>query len=445
VTCSPSIPIFFRLLCMAAERRAAQASLFRASDLPPALLAAHRSRGWHGRRGLGLTWCTMGAVAICAGPVMSAEHPLCQPMEKVPMICGLDEDALPADLADRPLGFRAAVYQEVAKDWSTSIPLPDGRPVLGSHSSGHLHGASKKVHLARAAAGQKHAGAALTSSVLLGVSNAVQTPGLGAEASAFPQELLRKCRDIAELQLLPDESRAQQEAYYGPIALLQEAYTSTSLCGRSTVLLAVMDNTSRIHGVVRPMMGVISVGDSGFLLLRRSRTRANRFEIGFCTEPQHGSGSQETVQRLAPKSTAQGLSSDSGECHAISQKSMVKCLSTREGDIVILGSSTIFEALEPEELASICNEVLNRRPGLLRSPSFGPHEKTMPDLSDACALLHEVAERIVFAAHAKAPPTKELFTLMDDASVVVAEVLPQDKLKGTEQAGNSMHGAHGGG
>jgi len=343
---------------------------------------------------------------------MSKEHPLCQPMEKVPMMCGLDDDALP-DLADRPLGFRAAVYQE--------------------------------VHLARAAAGQTHAGATMASPVLLGVSNSVQTAGLPVGSSAFPRDLLHKCRDIAEAQLLPDETRAQQEAYSGPIALLQEAYASTTSCGRSTVLLATMDNTSRIHGVVRPMLGLISVGDSGLLLLRRRRTRANRFEIGFCTEPHCGKGLPETVQRLAPASNAQGPSSDSDECHAISQRSMVKCLSTREGDIVILGSSTIFEALDTEELASICNEVLNRRPGLLRSPSFGPHEKTMPDLSDACALLHEVAERIVFTAHAKAPPTEDMHTAMDDASVVVAEVLPQDKVRGTQESGNSLHGAHGGG
>merc|ERR1712107_600197 len=139
---------------------------------------------------------------------------------------------------------------------------------------------------------------------------------------------------MGEAQLLPDEPRAQQESYSGPIALLQEAYTSTTSCGRSTVLLATMDNTSRIHGVVRPMLGVISVGDSGMLLLRRRRTRANRFEIGFCTEPRCGKGSPETIQRLSSESNSQGLSRDSDECHAISQTSMVKCLFTREGDIV---------------------------------------------------------------------------------------------------------------
>jgi len=98
----------------------------------------------------------------------------------------------------------------------------------------------------------------------------------------------------------------------------------------------------------------------------------------------------------------------------------------READVVVLASNAIFDALPPADIASICNEAMQRRSVLARSPSFGPAEEAgLPEMDEANKALLEVAERIVFAAHTRAQPVfEQARKVSDDASVVVAEVLP---------------------
>mmetsp|Transcript_167848 Transcript_167848/g.539081 ORF Transcript_167848/g.539081 Transcript_167848/m.539081 type:complete len:327 (-) Transcript_167848:185-1165(-) len=187
----------------------------------------------------------------------------------------LRAENLPADgdrkeIPDEPLGFRAAVYQE--------------------------------VQLARAAVGRKHAGAVLASPVVLGIANGVESAQLtAADPSVFPRELLRECHRHSEARLLPgDETQGEQRQYLGPISLLQEAFMSTRSSGAAKVLLAAIDNTSRIHGVVRPMLGVISVGDSGLLLLRRGNDRRRTLDVVFCSDSQAQEEHPESLRRAPP-------------------------------------------------------------------------------------------------------------------------------------------------
>ena len=70
-------------------------------------------------------------------------HPSCQPMEKLPVLCGVDDEPH-GSASGRPLVFRSAAYQE--------------------------------VHLARAAAGGQHEGAAVGSAALLGVASPASLP-----------------------------------------------------------------------------------------------------------------------------------------------------------------------------------------------------------------------------------------------------------------------------
>merc|ERR1740138_1480419 len=87
----------------------------------------------------------------------------------------------------------------------------------------------------------------------------------------LPQELLRRCEERAAAQLfaVAGGSASQEDPYDGPIALLKEAYSDTESLGSTSVLLAVMDNSTQIHGKLHPMIGVVTLGDCELVILRR--------------------------------------------------------------------------------------------------------------------------------------------------------------------------------
>lgn len=336
---------------------------------------------------------------MCAeGHVLCSDQQKCQPMMlgRVPVFC--EPDGLVQELPSQPLGFRSAVYQE--------------------------------VQLKRAAAGHKHSGAATASPVLLAVASGVvqaAAAAAAAEPSAFPQALLRECQRLAEARLGPGGECTGE--YCGPIALLQEAFASTRATGAATVLVAAMDNASRIHGAVRPMLGVLTLGDSGMLLLRRS-ARRRHWEIVFCTDAaEPGAGGPAALRRPPPRPPDEPpgagkarLVDDAAERSRIASCSLVRCVSVREGDLAVLGSNVLFDALAPLEIAEICNETLQRRSILARSPSFMAGAAG-GGLALYDEVLAEVAERLAFAAHARGKPALPS-KAVDDASVVVAEVVP---------------------
>merc|ERR1719226_112750 len=162
------------------------------------------------------------------------------------------------------------------------------------------------------------------------------------------------------LQLMPDNlPRSQKDAYKGPISLLKEAYEETSSYGSTTVLLAALDNSTRIHGKLHPMIAVLSIGDCELLMLRRTAGRQSEFEAVFHTEMQRIDYNVQTPLQLARVDGR--IDEDFDESIAlevIEKGSAVHCVSAYEGDILIMGSDGVFDNLFLDELVEICNEIL---------------------------------------------------------------------------------------
>merc|ERR1712224_475403 len=104
--------------------------------------------------------------------------------------------------------------------------------------------------------------------------------------------------------------------------------------------MGVMDNTTRIHGKLHPMIAVLSLGDCELLILRRSQT--GRFEQTFHTEMQRIDGHAQSPLQLARVDESIDPHFDEDMAiEVIERGSAVHCVSAYEGDIVILGSDGV--------------------------------------------------------------------------------------------------------
>ncbi|CAK0867615.1 unnamed protein product [Prorocentrum cordatum] len=263
----------------------------------------------------------------------------------------------------------------------------------------------------------------LASPMILGVCDGVsQVEDLGVNASIFPKELLRSCEELATEQLVvdPDDLQAIQGNYTGPLSLLKKAYRETDAEGATSVLLAVMDNSSQVHGKLHPMIGVITLGDCALVMLRRgSGNRQGPLQVVLHTEMQRIGGHSQTPLQLSRIHDAGFEEKDAIE--TIERGSGLHITSAYEGDVLILGSDGVFDNLFLDEVVNICNDSL--RPPLREQATFVP---THP------ALLGEIAQRIVERAHEKSAKSSRklqsytpvgLGGKADDTSVVVAEVV----------------------
>merc|ERR550514_1248657 len=210
------------------------------------------------------------------------------------------------------------------------------------------------------------------------------------DPSLLPKEILKVCEELATTQLMPDRPLASgRSAYKGPIALLKEAYLETESMGSTTVLLAALDNSTRIHGKLHPMIAVLSIGDCELLLLRRNEGPQSELEAVFHTEMQRIDMNVQTPLQLARVDGR--IDEDFDEAIAlevIEKGSAVHCVSAYEGDILIMGSDGVFDNLFLDEIVEICNEILQ--------PSKTPEFTPMPP-----SMLSQVAQRIVKESHAK--------------------------------------------
>lgn len=276
--------------------------------------------------------------------------------------------------------------------------------------------AYQKTHPVKVQKGRKDADVTLQSSVMLGVADGVsQIEDFGIDASKLPKELLAICEALGEKQLKPG---APEGAYRGPIPLVREAFEKTApILGSTTLVLAVLDNSTRIHGKLHPMIAVISIGDCELLVLRRLNGPGSRLIPVFQTEMQRIDGHLQTPLQLARVDGRIDANFHDGiTIEVIERGSAVHCVSAYEGDIVIMGSDGVFDNLFTDEVAELCNSVL--RPGV---PS--PVEES---------LLAHLARRIVEACHAKTVPGPNgglpeapigRGGKVDDTSCVVAEVV----------------------
>jgi len=277
--------------------------------------------------------------------------------------------------------------------------------------------ANGKVH--------KDADAALVSPMMLGVADGVSSLGkLGIDGSELPNELLRTCHEIAISQLISDRPGAPHECYDGPIALLKEAYEATESLGSTTVLLSILDNSTIVHGTVHPMIAVLTIGDSEFVLLRRLHGRESPLEVVFHTEMQRIDDRLHAPMQLARVDERVDAAFDDEVAFEVIEKgSSVQCVSTREGDIVLMGSDGVFDNLFLEEILDTCNYFMPPPDQARTETPFVPAEP---------ALLSQMARQIVHQSHCKTKPGAKRHLpdapigkggKMDDTSVVVAELV----------------------
>lgn len=267
----------------------------------------------------------------------------------------------------------------------------------------------------------KDADATLASPMMLGVADGVsQLEDFGIDASELPNELLRACEELAMNQLVPENIDETQEHYRGPVSLLKEAYESTECLGSTTVLLGILDNSTKIHGKLHPMVAVLTIGDCELLLLRRLQGRQSPLKAVFHTEMQRIDGHMQTPLQLARVDDRVDPEFDEDiALEVIERGSAVHCVSTYEGDIVLMGSDGVFDNLFLDELVDICNMCMP-------PPRPGPFQPMNP------AILSTIAQRIIETCHAKTRPGPSgrmpdtpigKGGKMDDTSVVVGEVI----------------------
>jgi len=274
----------------------------------------------------------------------------------------------------------------------------------------------QRTHPVKANAGHRDADATLVSPMAVGVADGVsQIEEYGIDSSELPTELLRQCEELAFDQLLPRKSHAP---YHGPIPLVREAFCNTECMGSTTLVLALLDNSTRIHGKLHPMIAVISIGDCELVILRRLQGRSGPLELVFHTEMQRVDGHCQTPLQLARvDERIDAQFHDSITVEVIERGSAVHCISAYEGDIVIVGSDGVFDNLYLDEVAAIANTVLP--PSSTQRPT---HSSQLTNMS----------KRIVEAAHQKTRATAGGFLpeapigrggKMDDTSCVVAEII----------------------
>lgn len=285
--------------------------------------------------------------------------------------------------------------------------------------------AHQKSHPQKEKQGIDDADATLASPMLLGVCDGVsQVEDLGLDASQLPKELLKSCGELATRQLVtdPDDVSSLQDSYSGPISLLKKAYAETESLGSTSVLLAVMDNSSTIHGKLHPMIGVVTLGDCELVMLRRSAGRKGPLQVVLHTEMQRIGGHNQTPLQLSRMNDRfdPGFE-ESDALDAIERGSGLHCTSTYEGDILILGSDGVFDNLFLDEVVAICNERLK-----------APSTEQVTFVPSHAAVLSEIGRCIVERAHEKS--AKNVHRLQsytpvglggkaDDTSVIVAEVV----------------------
>jgi len=242
-----------------------------------------------------------------------------------------------------------------------------------------------------------------------------QVEEYGIDASRLPLELLRNCENLGMVQLI--SSTKVSSSYKGPIPLLRTAFERTKAYGSTTVVLALMDNSTRIHGKLHPMIAVITVGDCELLILRRCPGRRSPLQAVFHTEMQRIDGHAQTPLQLARVDSRIDPEFDEElTIEVIERGSAVHCISAYEGDVVVMGSAGVFDNLFLDEVADLCNSALP--PG--RNCAASGEE------------LGRLARSVVEASHRKSRrgPSGHLMDApigpggkMDDTSVVVGEVV----------------------
>jgi len=252
--------------------------------------------------------------------------------------------------------------------------------------------AYQKTHPQKAAnPGHRDADATVVSPMLLGCADGVsQIEEFGLDASLLPRELLDACEEQAMNLLVPDGAGRISGCYTGPIPLMRDAYQSTDSLGSTTICLSVLDNSTRIHGKLHPMIAVLSIGDCELIILRKS-PESQQYEVVFNTEMQRIDGNcQCPLQVCRLDDRVDPGFEESTALEVIERGSAVHMVSVYEGDLVIIGSDGVFDNLFNDEIVHIVNRMIPRpsAPG----GKFRPLDRVF---------MGEVAKCIVDSCHMK--------------------------------------------
>ncbi|CAE7506863.1 CFAP251 [Symbiodinium sp. CCMP2592] len=281
----------------------------------------------------------------------------------------------------------------------------------------------QKTHPVKAQKGHKDADACLTVPLVLGVADGVsQIEDFGIDASMLPNELLQVVEQLGMHQLIPGARLPSADTYRGPVSMLRRAFEATESLGSLTVVLAVMDNSTRIHGKLHPMIAIITIGDCELIVLRRVKGARQPLEIVCHTEMQRIDGHAQTPLQLARVDARIDPNfHEALTIEVIERGSAVHCVSAYEGDIVIMGSDGVFDNLYLDEIMELANAML-------------PPTQAGQHFSEA--QMKALAQQIVEACHAKTRPGPmgQLREApigrggkKDDTSCVVAEVVEWTK------------------
>jgi hypothetical protein len=289
-----------------------------------------------------------------------------------------------------------------------------------------FHGrAYQKTHPSKVKQGRTDADATLVSPLMLGVADGVsQIEDFGIDPSELPHELLNACHEIALEQLCPDTA-STFDPYVGPIPMMRRAFDATESLGSTTVLLGIMDNSTKIHGKLHPMIAILSIGDCELLILRRTEGRHSPLELIFHTEMQRIDGNAQAPLQVARVDDRVDPNFEESITHdVIYRGSSVHCMSAYEGDIIISGSDGVFDNLFLDEVIDIANQFL---PPVRRDGKFCQTEPSV---------LEHIARTIVAECHRKTErghngePRDSPIGLggkVDDTCCVVGEVVEWTK------------------
>merc|ERR1719217_1582910 len=183
------------------------------------------------------------------------------------------------------------------------------------------------------------------------------------------------CEELGMEQLLPGTHGLdlQGSAYQGPVSLMRNAYENTEALGSTTALLAILDNSTQIHGKLHPMIAILSLGDCELLILRRLRGRQSPLQAIFHTEMQRiGGHAQQPIQIARVDDRIDPEFDESCAIEVIERGSAAHYVSAYEGDIIVMGSDGVFDNLYLDEVVAICNEMLPVTPYAARFVPTNP-------------------------------------------------------------------------
>mmetsp|Transcript_47750 Transcript_47750/g.153739 ORF Transcript_47750/g.153739 Transcript_47750/m.153739 type:complete len:1058 (+) Transcript_47750:105-3278(+) len=255
-----------------------------------------------------------------------------------------------------------------------------------------------------------------------GVGCMVQFASYGVNAAAYATELmLHACQALrvgggsAEEELPPVEERA--------VAAMVAAEENADAYGASTITVLVLQGRQ---------IGVANLGDSGFMLLRK--TPRGMSVVASSPEQQHSWNCPYQLTRLPPKLLSRfqkTLTLDRAvDCERF-------CADVRPGDLLLLFTDGMRDNLHEQEVLHIVDCVL--------APALGelvglPEHATPPQLiARSLALaaqersLDPIA-RVPFVEYSKRYGYQCLGGKQDDITVVAAWVMPEDVCEGSRPA-----------